>query len=100
MVFEEDHDIHVMTRPFFDHSVIMPNQMLWDAVLNNTGMLGDRIYGWTTIAVDTEDTADYPYVAIMDVTREGNVISGSVTAIAATDRMYYALSSYVRLEKK
>ncbi|MBN2170092.1 MAG: beta-lactamase family protein [Candidatus Krumholzibacteriota bacterium] len=99
MAFEEDGDIHVLTRPFFDHTVIMPGQRLWDSLLNNTGVLGNRIYGWTTLALDTEDTADFPYVAIMDVTREGDVISGAVTAVAAADRMYYSLSSYVRLEK-
>ena len=77
----------------------MPGQRLWDSLLNNTGVLGNRIYGWTTLALDTEDTADFPYVAIMDVTREGDVISGAVTAVAAADRMYYSLSSYVRLEK-
>ena len=99
MVFEEDADIHVLTRPFFNNSVVLQGQQLWDAVLNNTGMLGDRIYGWTTIAIPTEDASYYPYVVIVDVTREENVISGAVTAVTAADRMYYALSSYIRLEK-
>jgi len=35
----------------------------------------------------------------MVVTREGGVIGGAVTAIAAADRMCYSLSSYTRLEK-
>jgi CubicO group peptidase (beta-lactamase class C family) len=100
MVFEEDGDIHVLTKPFFNHSVIMPNQSMWDALLNNTGVMGNRIYGWTTIYLDTGDTADYPYIAIMDVTREGSVISGAVTAVAAADRMYYSFSSYVRVTKE
>jgi hypothetical protein len=99
MVFDEDGDIHILTRPFFDNSVLMPNQSLWDAVLNNTGVWGNRIYGWTTINLDTDDTAGYPYVVIVDVTREGRVISGAVTATAAADRMHYSLSSYLRVEK-
>lgn len=99
MVFQEDGDVHVLTAPFFDSSQVLPNQMLWDTVLNNTGIMGERIYGWTTIAVPTSDTAAHPYVCIIDVVRDGTTLSGSVTATATAERMYFALSSYIELEK-
>ncbi len=99
MAFQSDGDIHVLTEPYFETSQALPGQDLWDVVLNNVGVMGNRIYGWANIAIPTSDTSPYPYVVVIDVVRRGRTLSGSVTAVATADRMYYALSSYASLEK-
>lgn len=100
MVFQEDGDIHFLKSLDVDRTWVLQNQYLFDRVLNNTGIAGDRIYGWVDARVPVEDAMRRPHVAVLDIVREGENLAGSITAISAAERMYYGLSYYISLEKQ
>lgn len=100
MVFQEDGDVHFLKRLEVDRTWVLQNQNLFDKVLNNTGIRGNRVYGWVDGRISTPDAMREPHVLVVDVVRAGDKISGSVSAISASERMYYGLSHYVELEKQ
>ncbi|MGD9401738.1 MAG: serine hydrolase domain-containing protein [bacterium] len=100
MVFQEDGDIHFLKPLDVDRTWVLQNQYLFDRVLNNTGIAGNRIYGWVDARVPTGDAMRRPHVAVLDIVRDGDRLAGSLTAISAAERMYYGLSYYISLEKQ
>jgi CubicO group peptidase (beta-lactamase class C family) len=100
MDFQEDGDIHFLKQLDLDRTWVLQNQVYFDRVLNNTGVSGDRIYGWVDARIPTPDAEREPQVLIVDVVRDGREMTGAVTSVAAAHRMYYALSHYVKLEKE
>jgi CubicO group peptidase (beta-lactamase class C family) len=99
MIFQEDGDIHFLKQLDINRRWVLQNQGLFDRVLNNTGVKGDRIYGWVDARLPTADAQRLPHVLVVDVVREGKRLTGSVSAISAAERMYYGLSHYISLEK-
>jgi CubicO group peptidase (beta-lactamase class C family) len=99
MIFQEDGDIHFLKQLDINRRWVLQNQGLFDRVLNNVGIKGNRIYGWVDARLPTADTARLPHILVVDIVRNGKKIEGSVAAISADDRMYFGLSHYIRLEK-
>jgi CubicO group peptidase (beta-lactamase class C family) len=100
MVFQEDGDIHLLKELEIDHTWVLQNQGYFDKVLNNVGMSGDRIYGWVDARIPTGDALREPHVIVIDIVRDGDELNGSVSAVSAAERMYYALSYYITLKKQ
>ncbi len=100
LVFQEDGDVHFHKELEIDRTWVLQNQNLFDKVLNNTGISGNRIYGWVDGRISTPDAMREPHVLVIDIMRTEDKISGSVSAISASERMYYALSHYIELERQ
>ena len=100
MVFQKDGDIHFLKELDIDRTWVLQNQGYFDRVLNNTGISGNRIYGWVDGLIPTSDAMREPQVLVVDIVREGDKMSGSVSSLSAAERMYYGLSYYVELEKQ
>ena len=100
MVFQEDGDVHFLKDLEIDKTWVLQNQTFFDKVLNNTGISGNRIYGWVDGRIRTPDAMRQPQVLAIDIVRDGDRLSGSVSALSAAERMYYGLSHYIELEKQ
>ena len=99
MIFQEDGDIHFLKQLDINRRWVLQNQGLFDRVLNNVGIKGNRIYGWIDARLPTADAQRLPHVMVVDIVRDGKRIDGSVVAVSADDRMYFGLSYYISLEK-
>lgn len=99
MIFQEDGDIHFLKQLDINRKWVLQNQGLFDRVLNNVGIKGNRIYGWVDAHLPTAYADRLPHVLVVDIVRDGKMIYGSVAAVSAADRMYYGLSHYISLVK-
>jgi CubicO group peptidase (beta-lactamase class C family) len=99
MIFQNDGDIHFLKQLDINRRWVLQNQGLFDRVLNNAGVKGDRIYGWVDARMPTADARRLPHVLVVDVVRDGKELTGSVSAISAAERMYFGLSYFISLEK-
>lgn len=100
MAFQEDGDIHFLKQLDVDRTWVLQNQGYFDRVLNNTGVAGNRIYGWVDAIVPTGNALRRPHVLVLDIVRDGDRLGGSVSAVSAAERMYYGLSYYITLKKQ
>ena len=103
LVFQEDGDIHVNMPIQFESMLLRTNifEVEHKMLLNKWFFTNGHLMGWYAENIPGEHLLRCPQTTLLNLEYRNGKLIGTAAALASSgNKMYYALSHYLELEKK